>query len=227
MPGASSESLHASPSGRRRPAAEVDDERRREQRLKQISYGYNTPGFANMERLVQADPALANGGILPLQPPGVDLDVTKRTWDVLVRKWRRALHMFDHVFIDGVDDGVTTAAEVIEAQRRSWLREENIGKPRAQRTRLSLEQLLSVRDGGNVPKALPIDPELSRVLRVGACSPSTTSFSAVVQQSSPLHAATLNKVATSTSITPTNYGVKLFVSSTGAEAICPTRWAFK
>ena len=37
--------------------------------------------------------------------------MTKRTWDMLARKWRRALHMFDHVFIHGEDDRQVSADE--------------------------------------------------------------------------------------------------------------------
>jgi hypothetical protein len=176
--------------GRNRGCA--DEDRRKAQRDKQISYGYNTVGYHNMSRLIKSDPRLANGGILPLQPPPADLDATKRTWDVLIRKWRRALHMFDHVFIEEEDAATTTMQAVVDAQRREWLRDENSGVRVDSRVSISPKQLLAARESRRVPSKIPVDDELRGLLRSDACF--AGSVTDAVHEHSPQHAATLSRV---------------------------------
>jgi hypothetical protein len=196
----------------------ADEDRRRAQREKQISYGYNTVGYHNMNRLIKSDPRLANGGILPLQPPPADLDATKRTWDVLIRKWRRALHMFDHVFIEEEDAATTSMPEVIDAQRREWLRDET--DCNNQRVSLSTKALMTARNSTRVPKKIPVDDELRSLLRSDTCF--AGSVTEAVHEHSPQHAATLSRVRHAASISATNFGVKLLVTPDGTAATCPT-----
>lgn len=146
----------------------VDTDRRSNQRSKQISFGFNTVGFHNMNRLIRADPRLANGGILPILPPPADLDITKRTWDVFIRKWRRALHMFDHVFIEGEDDAETTLEATVEAQRCQW---RNSQAPAQSRIRYSPDELLAMRNHPNVPTQIPVDEDLRTLLKELPTSP--------------------------------------------------------
>lgn len=60
-------------------------------------------------------------GWVPIAPPNVH-GYTKQEFVVLMHKWRRALHMFDFVFIDGSEDEKeTTRQEVLEQQRMRWV----------------------------------------------------------------------------------------------------------
>eukprot|EP00668_Euglena_longa_P003189 GGOE01003732.1.p1 GENE.GGOE01003732.1~~GGOE01003732.1.p1 ORF type:complete len:406 (-),score=75.17 GGOE01003732.1:220-1437(-) len=82
--------------GRRRKEKEVElDAHRLEQRIKQIAYGENTRGFTNLMKVLERDPSLVKGCI-PVKP-AIHQKCSKRSWDGQVRKWRRALHMYDYV----------------------------------------------------------------------------------------------------------------------------------
>jgi hypothetical protein len=65
------------------------------QRQKQIMYGENTDGYMNFLKSLDRDPTLTKG-CLPLKPSIIQR-CSKRSWDGQVRKWRRALHMYDFV----------------------------------------------------------------------------------------------------------------------------------
>ncbi|CAD2217233.1 hypothetical protein AGDE_15035 [Angomonas deanei] len=52
-----------------------------------------------MVLLIESDPLLQEGKLLPIAPPSLTLH-SKRQWDIELRKWRRALHMFDYVYLD-------------------------------------------------------------------------------------------------------------------------------
>eukprot|EP00667_Euglena_gracilis_P008077 EG_transcript_8176 len=82
--------------GRRKKEKEVElDAHRLEQRIKQIAYGENTRGFTNLMKVLEKDPSLVKGCI-PVKP-AIHQKCSKRSWDGQVRKWRRALHMYDYV----------------------------------------------------------------------------------------------------------------------------------
>ncbi|KAJ3128062.1 hypothetical protein HK098_005274 [Nowakowskiella sp. JEL0407] len=67
------------------------EERRLEQRQKQIDYGKNTVGYDRYRRLV---PRSARQKGDP-QTPDKHMKCSKRCWDGLIRSWRRKLHQFD------------------------------------------------------------------------------------------------------------------------------------
>lgn len=142
-----------------------DDERRISQRRKQVQYGYNTDGYHNMVRLVRADPRLCNGGVLPLEAPSPELRTSKRQWDLLIRKWRRALHMFDHVFIEGEDNNQTTLEEVTEEQRKEWVSATYASYPKDRRVRISAREIAAKRESPMVPKKLPVELSMLCILR--------------------------------------------------------------
>ena len=180
------------------------DARRIAQRQKQIDYGYNTDGFKNMVRLVQHDPRLRNGGVLPLQPPAATLKVSKKKWDVLSRKWRRALHMFDDVFIDGQDlEGDRTLEEVIAAQRLNWLAPKFKAAPRHFRSKVGADKIFAVRDLSIVPKKLPVELCMKPLLR---CPSYFEDVSNVVPES----ASSLTRG--SSNVSPTEAGIKIHVA---------------
>ena len=161
-----------------------------------------------MVRLVEHDRRLANGCILPLPPPSPDLNITKRSWEALIRKWRRALHMFDHVFIDGVDDP-STFEDVIEAQRKLWLSDaSDSNQPRRV---LDYHSLIAVRDSPTVPSKIPVEDELVGILRSPQCF--DRSVAAVVQQESPQHASTMSRVRHMPKMSPTSFGIRLMLSA--------------
>eukprot|EP00670_Eutreptiella_braarudii_P004869 CAMPEP_0174280612 /NCGR_PEP_ID=MMETSP0809-20121228/893_1 /TAXON_ID=73025 ORGANISM="Eutreptiella gymnastica-like, Strain CCMP1594" /NCGR_SAMPLE_ID=MMETSP0809 /ASSEMBLY_ACC=CAM_ASM_000658 /LENGTH=379 /DNA_ID=CAMNT_0015373605 /DNA_START=58 /DNA_END=1197 /DNA_ORIENTATION=+ len=74
-----------------KPPAIETDERRLEQRLKQIEYGKVTQGYKNYlaqrpkEKRLKRDP----------QTPNAWQKCSKRSWDGQVRKWRQQLHKYD------------------------------------------------------------------------------------------------------------------------------------
>jgi|UniRef100_A0A7S4GDZ4 hypothetical protein len=88
------------------------DIRRLEQRAKQIAYGENTPGYHNFLRALEVNPDLLKG-CLPIKP-AIGQKCSKRSWDGQIRKWRRALHMYD--FVDFGD-----SAEQAEAVREALI----------------------------------------------------------------------------------------------------------
>lgn len=197
------------------------DERRVQQRQKQINFGYNTDGYTNMIRLVKSDPRLKNGGVLPLEPPPADMKATKRTWDVLIRKWRRALHMFDHAFIDEEDAERTTLADVVEKQRLGWLNDAFKDHSKSARVSYGADDLLALRDAPNVPTKIPAEDALIPILR--SLDHYERSVTEVVHETSPQHAATLARVRHTASISPTNCGIKVRVSPDGNAAMCPSQ----
>ncbi|KPI88331.1 hypothetical protein ABL78_2570 [Leptomonas seymouri] len=198
-PSQGSRARKASPSGN-----SPDEDRRRSQRDKQIHFGYATDGYVNMERLIRHDPLLRSGGLLPLSPPTVSKG-SKRIWDIQLRKWRRALHMFDYVFIDGEDDPATRAG-VLEEQRQQWVSEAFQGAPRDMRKRLSLDALRSVQRDPAVPTKIPVEDDLRCILRSEDCYESVRS---VVPQS----ASSLTK---GTDISPLEAGIKIHIAPSSA-----------
>ena len=77
-----------------------NDDHRLAQRTKQIMYGENTPGYVNFMKALEKHPELFKGCV-PVKP-SVMQKCSKRSWDGQIRKWRRALHMYD--FVDFEDD---------------------------------------------------------------------------------------------------------------------------
>ena len=180
------------------------DQRRTQQRQKQIDYGYNTQGYHNMVRLVQNDPQLRNGGVLPLEPPAATLLVSKKKWDVLSRKWRRALHMFDDVYIEGQElQGGPTMEEVVAAQRLNWLAPKFKDAPKLFRAKLSSEKILAVRESSLVPKKLPVEPCMKHLLR-------NPSYFEDVSNVVPDSASSLTRG--SSNVSPTEAGIKIHVA---------------
>ncbi|KAK7200358.1 Histone RNA hairpin-binding protein RNA-binding domain containing protein [Novymonas esmeraldas] len=177
-----------------------DEDRRRSQREKQIQYGYVTDGYTNMERLIAHDPLLRSGGLLPLSPPAI-VKGSKRLWDLELRKWRRALHMFDSVFIDGEDDPATRAT-VLEEQRRQWVSEAFVEMPREVRLQIDLDTLRSVQHSAGVPRRIPVEEDLRCLLRSDDCYESVRS---VVPQS----VCSLTK---GTDISPLEAGIKIHIA---------------
>jgi hypothetical protein len=94
--GANNNRCRMSTRGRRKKEKEYElDPHRLAQRQKQIMYGENTKGFSNFLKALNRDPSLLKG-CLPIKPSIVQ-KCSKRSWDGQVRKWRRALHMYDYV----------------------------------------------------------------------------------------------------------------------------------
>jgi hypothetical protein len=205
VPAAGTSPNHASRARKPSPSGNSPDEdRRRSQRDKQISFGYATDGYSNMERLIRHDPLLKSGGLLPLSPPTV-LKGSKRIWDIQLRKWRRALHMFDYVFIDGEDDPATRA-NVLEEQRQQWVSEAFQGTPRELRKRISLSELRAVQHVPAVPTKIPVEEDLRCILRNEDAYESVRS---VVPQS----ASSLTK---GTDISPLEAGIKIHIAPSSA-----------
>ncbi|KAG5502824.1 hypothetical protein JKF63_04592 [Porcisia hertigi] len=177
-----------------------DEDRRRSQREKQIQYGYATDGFVNMKRLIAHDPLLKSGGLLPLSPPEI-VKGSKRLWDIQLRKWRRALHMFDFVFINGEDDPATRET-VLEEQRQQWVSEGFKKTPREMRLKIDLDTLHSVQNSSSVPSKIPVEDDLRCILRSEDCYESVRS---VIPQS----ASSLTK---GTDISPLEAGIKIHIA---------------
>lgn len=192
------------------------DQRRVQQRQKQIDYGYNTQGYHNMVRLVQYDPQLRNGGVLPLEPPAATLKVSKKKWDVLSRKWRRALHMFDDVYIEGQElQGGPTMEQVVAAQRLNWLAPKFKSAPKLFRAKLAAEKIFAVRDSSLVPKKLPVEPCMKHLLR-------NPSYFEDVSNVVPDSASSLTRG--SSNVSPTEAGIKIHVAPSPEAAMmssCP------
>jgi hypothetical protein len=143
-----------------------------------------------------------------MDPPSPELRTSKRTWDVLIRKWRRALHMFDDVYIDGQElDGGPTLDEVVEQQRLKWLSPRFEGFSSSQRVRLSTEHLMQARSSVLVPKRLPVEESLRHLLRSPECYECLTS---VV----PDTVSSLTRGGTG--VAPHEAGVKILVAPTAA-----------
>ena len=86
------------------------DAHRLAQRAKQIQYGENTPGYAHFMKALELYPELFKGCI-PVKP-AVMQKCSKRSWDGQIRKWRRALHMYDFVDFDNDEQGSKFIKEV-------------------------------------------------------------------------------------------------------------------
>ncbi|KAJ3005279.1 hypothetical protein HKX48_000769, partial [Thoreauomyces humboldtii] len=72
-------------------AALNSEERRMEQRQKQIDYGKNTTGY---QRYIQMVPRHRRKRTDP-ETPKKETRCSKRCWDGLIRQWRRELHVWD------------------------------------------------------------------------------------------------------------------------------------
>eukprot|EP00668_Euglena_longa_P002845 GGOE01003329.1.p1 GENE.GGOE01003329.1~~GGOE01003329.1.p1 ORF type:complete len:389 (-),score=95.45 GGOE01003329.1:864-1982(-) len=83
------------------------DEHRLQQRAKQIAYGENTPGYSNLMRVLETHPSLLKGSV-PVKP-SLTQRCSKRSWDGQIRKWRRALHMYDVVDFGDADEPAVEA----------------------------------------------------------------------------------------------------------------------
>ncbi|KAG5503239.1 hypothetical protein GH5_04304 [Leishmania sp. Ghana 2012 LV757] len=199
LSGASSRRRKSTP-----PGNSPEEERRRSQREKQIQFGYATDGYTNMKRLIAHDPLLRSGGLLPLSPPEI-VKGSKRMWDIQLRKWRRALHMFDYVFIDGEDDPATRAT-VLEEQRQQWVSEAFNEMPREARLKIDLDTLRRVQHSSAVPRKIPVEADLRCILRSDDCYESVRS---VVPQS----ASSLTK---GTDISPLEAGIKIHIAPSAA-----------
>ncbi|PWU96417.1 hypothetical protein C3747_258g4 [Trypanosoma cruzi] len=191
-------------SGRRPCQNSLEQERRTAQREKQISYGFVTEGYRNMVKLVESDPLLKSGGILPLSPPDLNKG-SKRTWDVSLRKWRRALHMFDNVFIENEDASPTTLESVIENQRLQWVSPLFTQEPKERRVRLSTEKIKEARNSIYVPKRLPVEESLKIILR-------SEDFYEPVTNVVPPSASSLIR---GTDISPLDAGIKIYLTPSG------------
>jgi histone RNA hairpin-binding protein len=88
------------------PRTVETDARRLSQRQKQIDFGKNTLGYARYCELV---PRRGRKAGHP-RTPDVHKTMPKRTWDAVVREWRRALHRYDP------DDGQEAGAEADDAE---------------------------------------------------------------------------------------------------------------
>lgn len=211
-----------------------DEHRRRSQREKQVSFGYVTAGYRNMIRLVSHDPLLKSGGILPLSPPEISRG-SKRVWDLQLRKWRRALHMFDYVFIDGVDDEAGRA-QVEEQQRAQWVsvaftastppteatgnnsshsggatNDDDEAEAESKtvvcdRVRLPMATLLAARASAAVPTKIPVEEGLRCILRGDSCYEP-------VRNVVPQTASSLTK---GTDISPLEAGIKIHIAPSAA-----------
>jgi hypothetical protein len=129
-----------------------------------------------MLRLVESDPCLTKGGVIPLAPPSADVKVSKRTWDMLIRKWRRMLHMFDNVYIDEDPAEGATMESVQHAQRLRWISpvhlEFNTDTGVAAVPTLkspSLEAVMALRASPSVPTRMPIEESMQHLLRHPSC----------------------------------------------------------
>lgn len=181
-----------------------DEVRRRRQREKQVEFGRSTEGYTNMVRLVEHDPLLRSGGVLPLSPPATEHG-SKRSWDIQLRKWRRALHMFDYVFIDSEDDESLREA-CIEEQRKQWVSVAFTATPKEQRVRHTMEELLAARRSPLVPQKIPVGTELRGILRSPECYESVRS---VVPQS-------VSSITRGTDISPLAAGIKIHIAPSSA-----------
>lgn len=179
-----------------------DEARRKRQREKQVEFGLSTEGYTNMIRLVEHDPLLQSGNILPLEPPHIR-GGSKRAWDIQLRKWRRALHMFDFVFIDGTQEEYESC---VEEQRKQWVSVGFADTPKSQRLKLGMKELLQARRSPLVPKRIPVGSELRVILRSAERYESVRS---VVPQSA-------SSITRGTDISPLAAGIKIHIAPSSA-----------
>lgn len=92
------------------PSEVETDPHRISQRQKQIDYGKNTEGYARYIKLVPRDQRSHDHGEHP-RTPNVRQKMAKRSFQGLVRAWRRALHRWDPKEQEE-EDTPTTAAPV-------------------------------------------------------------------------------------------------------------------
>lgn len=179
-------------------------ENRGRQREKQLRFGQATPGYLNMLRLTKHDALLKEGGILPLAPPSCESG-SKRAWDIQFRRWRRALHMFDYVFIDG-EDPEEMWEECLEAQRKQWVSAAFAGTPKSQRFRLTTQEMMAARSGRVETRQLPLEPNLTCLLR---CADGYKSIKNVLSS----HTSSITK---GTEISPLLAGIKVHIAPSSA-----------
>nr|CCD12344.1 unnamed protein product [Trypanosoma congolense IL3000] len=185
----------------------ADQERRRLQREKQLSFGYATDGYRNMVKLVEHDPLLRSGGVIPLLPPDIDKG-SKRLWDVSLRKWRRALHMFDCVFIDGESNEGKTLEDIVEEQRQQWVSKPFTNEKKENRVRVPVEAFHDARNSPHVCTKLHVEECLKVILRDESCYEPVCN---VV----PTCASSLLK---GSDVTPADAGIKIFVAPSPSNA---------
>uniref|UniRef100_K3WMX8 Histone RNA hairpin-binding protein RNA-binding domain-containing protein n=1 Tax=Globisporangium ultimum (strain ATCC 200006 / CBS 805.95 / DAOM BR144) TaxID=431595 RepID=K3WMX8_GLOUD len=83
------------------------DPHRLAQRQKQIDYGKNTIGY---DRYCAAVPRQQRRKLVHPMTPDKTLNVGKKTFDAMVRKWRQALHKYDPPELQNVTEEVPSAA---------------------------------------------------------------------------------------------------------------------
>ncbi|ELP92786.1 hypothetical protein EIN_372080 [Entamoeba invadens IP1] len=71
----------------------VDEDKREKARDKQISFGKMTTEYVNYINIIPKN----KRRITDPETPNVGMKASKRRWDQVVRRWRRALHAFDDV----------------------------------------------------------------------------------------------------------------------------------
>jgi hypothetical protein len=80
----------------RDPVDRESDPRRLEQRLKQVDFGKNTIGYDNYSEAVpRAERVRAFQRGWHPRTPDHTVARSKRSWDGIVQKWRRQLHLWD------------------------------------------------------------------------------------------------------------------------------------
>eukprot|EP00670_Eutreptiella_braarudii_P002723 CAMPEP_0174300734 /NCGR_PEP_ID=MMETSP0809-20121228/58634_1 /TAXON_ID=73025 ORGANISM="Eutreptiella gymnastica-like, Strain CCMP1594" /NCGR_SAMPLE_ID=MMETSP0809 /ASSEMBLY_ACC=CAM_ASM_000658 /LENGTH=311 /DNA_ID=CAMNT_0015406363 /DNA_START=27 /DNA_END=962 /DNA_ORIENTATION=- len=95
------------------------DAHRLAQREKQIMYGEATPGYTHLMKALELYPELFKGCI-PVKPP-VMQKCSKRCWDGQIRRWRRALHMYDFVDFEEGEQGSKFIREALIEQNKNPL----------------------------------------------------------------------------------------------------------
>jgi histone RNA hairpin-binding protein len=88
--------------GAMRGAMRETDPHKLKQRQRQIDYGKNTLGYARYLELVKKSERRASD----VRTPDIHAAMSKRAFDGIVKKWRRALHAYDPVIEDGDDEAM-------------------------------------------------------------------------------------------------------------------------
>eukprot|EP00668_Euglena_longa_P004141 GGOE01004851.1.p1 GENE.GGOE01004851.1~~GGOE01004851.1.p1 ORF type:complete len:329 (+),score=62.40 GGOE01004851.1:28-987(+) len=143
------------------------DEHRLAQRSKQIQFGENTAGYHNLLKAEKLHPELLKG-CLP-NTPSLTQKCSKRSWDGQVRRWRRALHLFD--FIDANDrEQVMRFAQELKIQRNKPEKEDTppfdtnslveVNNLNEERIRYSFESLLQCADSSLVAPSILLPASL-------------------------------------------------------------------
>lgn len=124
---------------RKRPLSLETDDRRLEQRRKQIGYGYATAGHANYLKLVPKDKRQNTD---PQTPNALQV-CSKRSWDGQLAKWRKSLHIYDTDAVDiSTDDDMSlnTSLPLVTLQEREALakmRQETKSKEQARKASIA------------------------------------------------------------------------------------------